>query len=1193
MPKRWLGLLFLGAWLGAARMAHAELTVDPGTLDFTNVVVGQTPAPTLNATLHATTGTNVTVTVAVASQSGGCSQFQVVTPTGAVNVKPGTDQTVTIRFAPTSRGDKTCTINVVDTDNPDLPALTFTAKGKGIAPIANIAPQSVAFGEADVGQMSASMPVTVANNGDAPLTITSATLIAGASDFVVTGGPTSPVAAGTSGTAWNIRCQPSTRGELTGIFEIVSDSLTNKTVDVMLSCTGNQGSLSNNRPSTNFGAVLRGTMKTVTLTLSNPGNVAVTNISVGLTPAGKGYTVTPSTVASLAAGQNMTFTVAFLPVDRTSGGTQVTLTFTGTWGTARTATATSLFTGEEASYAHSSGPTAIDFGSFRYDARPQMTFRVVNDGNATLPDMTASFVPDNGTKDSEVGVVMRRSSIVQTPTAQIAKDEMLDITVTPQIDRRIGLFSGHVDVTSALIGGLVQVPITGTATAANVQIPATVTFGAVDLNLPAAQQTITIENTGNDNLDIMALRVTGPDGSQSPNSAFTLQLPGTPAHIAPGHTLDIPVVYRPTVATGAQPDMVMLSADLAGALEATATVQITGEAVFSEAHGGGGCDAGGAGKTGGLVLAAAVIAVLTRRRRRGATLAAATCALLTFAPTARAEGVGIAVFDPTPAVTGTGFAVQTPEVGERGSWVASTVMSYASKPLVLDTMTAQGMRTSALVERSGLLQLGGAIALLGRLELGAHMPFYAQSGDAGSTGFQAASGAAIGNLTLHAKARLWRSSGDNVIMVGAAASAMLPTASKDQFTGSGDPEGRLLVLASFTPAALGARLALSVNAGAVLRSKSEFANIVEQSGAAWGLGASVRAIQGVWVTGELFGETMPSAQRTLAANGAMGPATTLSRVEGLAGLTIRPDPRWAIGLAIGRGLTDAVGTPELRGVFSLAYVPGHAAGPGRTVELPRPDGDADGDGIPDSVDKCPNDPEDKDMFEDTDGCPDPDNDHDGIPDEADKCPLDPEDKDGFQDEDGCPDKDNDGDGIPDAIDKCPNEPEDKDGFQDLDGCPDPDNDGDGIPDVADKCPNEPETINGIQDDDGCPDKGDSTIMLSPDRIETLDPIGFTGLKLTRASQPLLGQVAATLRAHSEIVRVRITVHVQPTADAAADQTRSDKRAQAVREWLIQWGIAPARLEARGFGGTKPLVPPDQKGAAKINDRLELIILERK
>ena len=69
-----------------------------------------------------------------------------------------------------------------------------------------------------------------------------------------------------------------------------------------------------------------------------------------------------------------------------------------------------------------------------------------------------------------------------------------------------------------------------------------------------------------------------------------------------------------------------------------------------------------------------------------------------------------------------------------------------------------------------------------------------------------------------------------------------------------------------------------------------------------------------------------------------------------------------------------------------------------------------------------------------------DSDGDGIPDDEDKCPNEPEDKDGFQDDDGCPDPDNDGDGIPDAQDKCPNEPEDKDGFQDADGCPDPDND---------------------------------------------------------------------------------------------------------------------------------------------------------
>src|SRR5262249_59256733 len=51
-----------------------------------------------------------------------------------------------------------------------------------------------------------------------------------------------------------------------------------------------------------------------------------------------------------------------------------------------------------------------------------------------------------------------------------------------------------------------------------------------------------------------------------------------------------------------------------------------------------------------------------------------------------------------------------------------------------------------------------------------------------------------------------------------------------------------------------------------------------------------------------------------------------------------------------------------------------------------PPKDTDGDGIPDVLDKCPNEPEDKDGFQDMDGCPDPDNDGDGVPDTEDQCP---------------------------------------------------------------------------------------------------------------------------------------------------------------------------------------------------------------
>src|SRR6185503_7903875 len=70
-------------------------------------------------------------------------------------------------------------------------------------------------------------------------------------------------------------------------------------------------------------------------------------------------------------------------------------------------------------------------------------------------------------------------------------------------------------------------------------------------------------------------------------------------------------------------------------------------------------------------------------------------------------------------------------------------------------------------------------------------------------------------------------------------------------------------------------------------------------------------------------------------------------------------------------------------------------------DAPRPEpgpGDLDGDGILDNVDRCPRVPEDKDGFQDQDGCPEDDNDSDGINDPIDKCPMDPEDRDNFDDD---------------------------------------------------------------------------------------------------------------------------------------------------------------------------------------------------
>ncbi len=135
-----------------------------------------------------------------------------------------------------------------------------------------------------------------------------------------------------------------------------------------------------------------------------------------------------------------------------------------------------------------------------------------------------------------------------------------------------------------------------------------------------------------------------------------------------------------------------------------------------------------------------------------------------------------------------------------------------------------------------------------------------------------------------------------------------------------------------------------------------------------------------------------------------------------------------------------------------------------------PEADNDLDTIPDQSDKCANQAEDADGFEDTDGCPDLDNDKDGIPDVGDRCATEPETKNGFDDTDGCPDQaDRDRDGVADDKDTCPDDAEDTDGFDDTDGCPDPDNDKDGVPDDQDECVDEPENVNKFEDEDGCPD----------------------------------------------------------------------------------------------------------------------------
>ncbi len=296
-------------------------------------------------------------------------------------------------------------------------------------------------------------------------------------------------------------------------------------------------------------------------------------------------------------------------------------------------------------------------------------------------------------------------------------------------------------------------------------------------------------------------------------------------------------------------------------------------------------------------------------------------------------------------------------------------------------------------------------------------------------------------------------------------------------------------------------------------------------------------------------------------------------VEVLGGFKWLPDFGFTLGVGGSAGVTDGYGAPDWRVFGMLGY----------TMPEDKKAPDADGDGIPDELDKCPTEAEDFDDFQDEDGCPDLDNDGDGVLDVDDKCPNDPEDMDGFEDEDGCPDPDNDGDGILDVDDQCPDEA----GTPENNGCPDPDRDGDGVPDRIDNCPDEPGTV----EHQGCQEK--QLVVIGEGQLEILEKVYFkTGsAKLQKRSWALLDNVAAVLIAHPEIKKIRVEGHSDKTGSLKFNMILSKKRANTVVRYLVGRGqVSKSRLVAQGFGPKKPLVPDAKtKEEQAMNRRVEFHI----
>ncbi|MGH8579067.1 MAG: OmpA family protein [Gammaproteobacteria bacterium] len=149
--------------------------------------------------------------------------------------------------------------------------------------------------------------------------------------------------------------------------------------------------------------------------------------------------------------------------------------------------------------------------------------------------------------------------------------------------------------------------------------------------------------------------------------------------------------------------------------------------------------------------------------------------------------------------------------------------------------------------------------------------------------------------------------------------------------------------------------------------------------------------------------------------------------------------------------------------------------------------------------------------------------------------------------------------------------------------PDPcalDEDGDGVNDCDDTCPSTP--IDVEVDASGCPKTGE--VLM---RLEGVN-FAFDSAKLTPESEGILDQAVQELQ-EAASVTVRVEGHTDSIGSEAYNLELSERRAQAVVDYLISKGIDPTRVAPQGMGEGHPVDTNDTKEGRYHNRRVDFVV----
>ena len=147
-----------------------------------------------------------------------------------------------------------------------------------------------------------------------------------------------------------------------------------------------------------------------------------------------------------------------------------------------------------------------------------------------------------------------------------------------------------------------------------------------------------------------------------------------------------------------------------------------------------------------------------------------------------------------------------------------------------------------------------------------------------------------------------------------------------------------------------------------------------------------------------------------------------------------------------------------------------------------------------------------------------------------------------------------------------------------------DRDGDGVVDDVDACPDVP----GPASNRGCPVY--ARVVVKPDKLELKEKIQFAWDQavIEPASYPVLDEVAKALQDNRSF-RVAIQGHASSEGGDEHNQSLSERRAEAVLEYIANHGVARERLASQGFSSSRPLQSNETEAGREANRRVEFVV----